>query len=57
MDSISIRISGDYAYGYLKGESGVHRLIRNSPFNAANARQTSFAAVQVQSDIDDTIES
>ena len=56
MDSVSILVSGDFAYGYLKGESGVHRLIRNSPFNAGNARQTSFAAVSVQPDIDDTIE-
>jgi peptide chain release factor 2 len=55
-DSVSIRIEGPYAYGFFKGESGVHRLIRNSPFNAANARQTSFAAVQVTPDIEDTID-
>jgi len=54
-DSVSIRIEGDYAYGFLKGESGVHRLIRNSPFNAGDARQTSFAAVYVIPDIEDTI--
>lgn len=56
VDSVSIRIEGPYAFGFLKGESGVHRLIRNSPFNAANARQTSFAAVQVAPDIEDTID-
>lgn len=55
-DSVSIRVEGPYAFGYFKSESGVHRLIRNSPFNAANARQTSFAAVQVTPDIEDTID-
>ncbi len=56
IDSISIRVSGSYAYGFLKSESGVHRLIRNSPFNAGDARQTSFAAVYVSPDIEDTID-
>jgi|SRR5579885_217651 len=55
-DSVSIRIEGRYAYGFLKSESGVHRLIRNSPFNAGDARQTSFAGVQVTPDIEDTID-
>ena len=55
-DSVSFRIEGPYAYGFLKAESGVHRLIRNSPFNAADARQTSFAAVSVTPDIEDTID-
>lgn len=55
-DSVSIRIEGRYAFGFLKSESGVHRLIRNSPFNAAGARQTSFAAVSVTPDIEDTID-
>lgn len=55
LDSVSIQITGEYAYGFFKSESGVHRLIRNSPFNAANARQTSFAAVQVSADIEDQI--
>ena len=55
-DSVSIRIEGPYAFGFFKGESGVHRLIRNSPFNAADARQTSFAAVYVTPDIEDTID-
>jgi peptide chain release factor 2 len=56
MDSVSIRLEGPYAFGYFKSESGVHRLIRNSPFNAGDARQTSFAAVQVSPDIEDTID-
>jgi peptide chain release factor 2 len=55
-DSVSIRIEGSYAYGFLKGEAGVHRLIRNSPFNAGDARHTSFAAVAVTPDIEDTID-
>jgi len=54
-DSVSYRIEGPYAYGFLKGESGVHRLIRNSPFNAGDARHTSFAAVSVLPDVEDTI--
>jgi peptide chain release factor 2 len=55
-DSVSIRVEGPYAFGFFKGESGVHRLIRNSPFNAADARQTSFAGVQITADIEDTID-
>ena len=55
-DSVSIRVEGAYAFGFFKSESGVHRLIRNSPFNAADARQTSFAGVQVTPDIEDTID-
>lgn len=55
-DSVTLRIEGLYAYGFFKSESGVHRLIRNSPFNAGDARQTSFAAVQVTPDIEDTID-
>lgn len=55
-DSVSIRVEGQYAYGFLKGEAGVHRLIRNSPFNSGDARHTSFAAVAVTPDIEDTIE-
>lgn len=55
-DSVSIRIDGPYAFGFLKSEAGVHRLIRNSPFNADNARHTSFAAVSVMPDIEDTID-
>jgi peptide chain release factor 2 len=55
-DSVSIRIEGKYAYGFLKSETGVHRLIRNSPFNAGDARHTSFAAVSVLPDIEDSID-
>lgn len=55
-DSVSLRIAGPYAYGFLKGEAGVHRLIRNSPFNSGDARHTSFAAVAVTPDIEDTID-
>ena len=55
-DSVSIRIEGPYAYGFMKSENGVHRLIRNSPFNAGDARHTSFAGVSVTPDIEDTID-
>ncbi len=55
-DSVSLRIDGPYAYGFFKGEAGVHRLIRNSPFNSGDARHTSFAAVAVVPDIEDTID-
>ncbi|MCI7661059.1 MAG: peptide chain release factor 2, partial [Bacteroidales bacterium] len=54
--SVSFQIDGNYAYGYLKGESGVHRLVRISPFNAAGKRQTSFASVYVYPVIDESIE-
>ena len=54
--SATFMISGDYAYGYLKGESGVHRLVRISPFDSNKRRHTSFASVFVSPEIDDTIE-
>jgi peptide chain release factor 2 len=54
--SATARITGDYAYGYLKGESGVHRLVRISPFDANARRHTSFASVYVFPVIDDSIE-
>jgi peptide chain release factor 2 len=54
--SATVKIGGDYAYGYLKGESGVHRLVRISPFDANARRHTSFASAYIFPVIDDTIE-
>lgn len=54
--SCSIEVTGDFAYGYLKGENGVHRLVRISPFDAAARRHTSFASVYCYPIVDDSIE-
>ena len=54
--SASLRVDGRWAYGYLRAESGVHRLVRISPFGSADKRQTSFASVFVYPEIDDAIE-
>jgi peptide chain release factor 2 len=54
--SATIQISGEYAYGWCRTETGVHRLVRKSPFDSGNRRHTSFAAVFVSPEIDDDIE-
>jgi peptide chain release factor 2 len=54
--SVTLQFEGDFAYGYLKSENGVHRLVRLSPFNSANKRMTSFTSVFVIPLIDETIE-
>ncbi len=54
--SASLKVTGDYAYGHLRTETGVHRLVRKSPFDANNRRHTSFASVFVYPEVDDTIE-
>ncbi|MFM7380061.1 MAG: peptide chain release factor 2, partial [Bacteroidota bacterium] len=54
--SVSLEITGDYAYGYLKGENGVHRLVRISPFDSNARRHTSFASVYAYPVIDDSIQ-
>ncbi len=54
--SVTIKIVGEYATGYLKSEKGVHRLVRISPFDTAGKRHTSFASVDVMPELDDTIE-
>ncbi|MDR1486062.1 MAG: peptide chain release factor 2 [Planctomycetaceae bacterium] len=56
VNSVSFVIRGVMAYGYLKGESGIHRLVRISPFNSEGKRQTSFAAVDVTPEVDDSIQ-
>lgn len=54
--SVSLEFDGEFAFGYLKGENGVHRLVRLSPFDAANKRHTSFASVYVYPVVDENIE-
>lgn len=54
--SATVRVTGDYAFGWLRTETGVHRLVRKSPFDSGNRRHTSFASVFVSPEIDDDIE-
>jgi peptide chain release factor 2 len=54
--SVTFKVTGDYAYGHLRSETGVHRLVRKSPFDSNNRRHTSFASVFVYPEVDDTIE-
>jgi len=56
LKSATVMVRGEFSYGYLKAENGVHRLVRISPFDAAKRRHTSFASVWVIPDVDDTIE-
>ena len=55
MKSVTFNVTGDYAYGYLKAEAGIHRLVRISPFDANSRRHTSFASVFVYPEVDDDI--
>ncbi len=54
--SVTLLIQGEYAYGYLKAEKGVHRLVRLSPFDSSNKRHTSFASVDIMPDLDEDVE-
>lgn len=54
--TVTLELEGDFAYGYLKGENGVHRLVRISPFNAQGKRQTTFSSVFVSPAVDESIE-
>ena len=56
LKSATLHVVGDHAYGYLKGETGVHRLVRISPYDAAQRRHTSFASVLVSPEVDENIE-
>ena len=52
----TLKISGDYAFGYFRTETGIHRLVRKSPFDSGSRRHTSFAGVNVYPEIDDSID-
>lgn len=54
--SVTIRVEGEYAYGWLRTETGVHRLVRKSPFDSGNRRHTSFAAIFISPEVDDDID-
>ena len=54
--SATVHMSGEYAYGWLRTETGVHRLVRKSPFDSGNRRHTSFASVFVSPEVDDDID-
>ncbi len=54
--NVSIKVTGEYAYGYLRTESGVHRLVRKSPFDSGNRRHTSFASVFIYPEVDESFE-
>lgn len=54
--SVTVEIAGENAYGYMKSEKGIHRLVRISPFNAAGKRQTSFASCDVMPDIEEDLD-
>src|SRR5690606_9938954 len=54
--SATIKVTGEYAYGHLRTETGVHRLVRKSPFDSSNGRHTSFASVFVYPEVDESIE-
>ena len=56
LKSATVRITGEYAYGWLRTETGVHRLVRKSPFDSGNRRHTSFASVFVSPEVDDDID-
>jgi peptide chain release factor 2 len=56
LKNATVLVSGNFAYGYLKAESGVHRLVRKSPFDSANRRHTSFASVHVSPEVSDDVE-
>jgi peptide chain release factor 2 len=52
----TLKVEGDYAYGFLRTETGVHRLVRKSPFDSANGRHTSFSSLFVSPEVDDSVE-